>query len=459
MSNIDRATNVASLLTEASKNAGEIALQNQQTPEQKVSALDVWSHSNKGMKERMKSFTSDPMGNLDRYGKELDAAVVKGIKGDWARSSFSQCMDSAIAQKNMLGGQLKAISDAKGALATVGATFSFLTSIEQMISTAVSMIPFPAFPALRILDFAAGLPHGHAHPPTFGVPLPSVGPIIPIPILSGAIKTLINGMPAARCGDMGIGVWCGGYFPMYEIFLGSSNVWIEGNRASRILVDITKHCIFADPPIGPMIGFTISSSTNVSIGGVPMPSLLNLAIGAVFKLLFKGVGKAVSWVRQSRLRNLAESADEITQVVRRPPPLPSAKLSIWQQALAEALHTPGMRKSVKGINVQDLAALTRATRDEWAVVMDKQGRLTVIRGQGASCPVKNSDIVLAHTHPSGNLKPSSLDLKGYAEAGQKGKVVDEAIITPDGKYIFYNDKGIVDPEKAIRPFDSKGDFG
>ena len=62
-------------------------------------------------------------------------------------------------------------------------------------------------------------------------------------------------MPAARCGDMGLGVWCGGYFPMYEVFLGSSNVWIEGNRAGRVGVDITKHCIFSapkpnDPPTG-----------------------------------------------------------------------------------------------------------------------------------------------------------------------------------------------------------------
>ena len=79
-------------------------------------------------------------------------------------------------------------------------------------------------------------------PPAPPVPLPSTGPVIPIPYASGAATVLINGMPAGRCGDMGMGVFCGGFFPMYEIFLGSSSVWIEGMRAARIGVDITRVC-------------------------------------------------------------------------------------------------------------------------------------------------------------------------------------------------------------------------
>ncbi|MEP7245258.1 MAG: RHS repeat-associated core domain-containing protein, partial [Gammaproteobacteria bacterium] len=101
---------------------------------------------------------------------------------------------------------------------------------------------------------------------------------------------------AGRCGDMGLGVWCGGYFPMYEVFLGSSNVWIEGARAARVVVDITKHCLFTTPkpqdlPIGPMLGTTISCSPNVMIGGIPMPSLTALALGAVMRSAFKLAGK------------------------------------------------------------------------------------------------------------------------------------------------------------------------
>src|SRR5262249_11136949 len=155
----------------------------------------------------------------------------------------------------------------------------------------------PAFPALRIMDMDVGLPHGHAHPPNLPPPppiqLPSTGPVIPIPMLSGASRTLINGMPAARCGDMGLGIWCGGCFPVFGGFLGSANVWIEGARASRMAVDITNHCIFSvrpragDPPVGCFLGTTITGSGNVLIGGVPMPSLTNMAMAAALR----GLGK------------------------------------------------------------------------------------------------------------------------------------------------------------------------
>jgi len=172
-------------------------------------------------------------------------------------------------------------------------TFAALAALEQAWSVAFGMIPFPAFPALRILDLDIGLPHAHGHPPNLSppnpvpVPLPSTGPVIPIPLLSGANKTLINGMPAARCGDMGLAIWCGGWVPMFEVFLGSANVWIEGCRADRTLVDITNHCIFSmrpgDPPIGLFVGSTITGSANVAIGGVPLPSMLSLGMGAAFR--------------------------------------------------------------------------------------------------------------------------------------------------------------------------------
>jgi hypothetical protein len=70
-------------------------------------------------------------------------------------------------------------------------------------------------------------------------------------------------------------------------------------------VDITKHCIFttpkpSDPPIGPMVGATVCSSPNVSIGGVPMPSLLNMAMGKALKGLFGAAGRAIQKVRAAR---------------------------------------------------------------------------------------------------------------------------------------------------------------
>lgn len=207
-----------------------------------------------------------------------------------------------------------------GPLAALGKAMGAVTGVEQNLSTALNPLAdvLPSFPAVRISDMDIGLPHAHMHPPNLippdpvPVPLPSTGPVIPIPFFSGATQTVINGLPAARCLDMGLGIWCGGYFPMYQIFLGSSNVWIEGQRAARLGVDITTHCVFSsprpeDPPLGPMVGFTITGSSNVVIGGVPMPSLTMLAIGAAFRV----VGKLLGAGARAALGKLGQRLDEV----------------------------------------------------------------------------------------------------------------------------------------------------
>jgi uncharacterized Zn-binding protein involved in type VI secretion len=290
------------------------------------SPLDVWSRTADGIGDNAARTLSDPAGamrsELDGRLRQMRAA----LPDRQASQSVGHAVEATVASA---GGVMEAagkIADADGALATVGAVFGTLTSIEQMLSVPFSVIPTPALPALRITDQGIGLPHAHAHPPNLTppnpvpVPLPSAGPVIPIPFLSGASRVLINGMPAARCGDMGLGIWCGGYFPMYEVFLGSSSVWFEGARAARIGVDITKHCIFttpkpSDPPVGPMVGTTVSSSPNVSIGGFPLPSLCSLAIGAAFKALFRGLGKVRSLLRAAD--DVAEEAGEAAGRFRR----------------------------------------------------------------------------------------------------------------------------------------------
>src|SRR5690606_26229059 len=67
--------------------------------------------------------------------------------------------------------------------------------------------------------------------------LPSIGMLVG----SGAISVLGGGLPLARAGDIGISVTCGSLAPPFEVYTGSSNVFVGGARAVRIL-DITKHC-------------------------------------------------------------------------------------------------------------------------------------------------------------------------------------------------------------------------
>lgn len=98
----------------------------------------------------------------------------------------------------------------------------------------------PKMPAARLYsDLVFQFGHSHPHPPSFGIPIPSTGPIL----ASGCMKVLINGLPAARNGDMGLAVWCGGYFPIFEVMTGSSHVFIGGSRAARQLMDMTLHCL------------------------------------------------------------------------------------------------------------------------------------------------------------------------------------------------------------------------
>ncbi len=94
----------------------------------------------------------------------------------------------------------------------------------------------PAFPAATLGMPYVGLPHAHSHPPSLippapPIPLPSLGVIT----LGTCVRVLIGGMPAARSGDLGLAPTCGGLAPFFQIKTGSSNVFIGGSRAARML--------------------------------------------------------------------------------------------------------------------------------------------------------------------------------------------------------------------------------
>jgi RHS repeat-associated protein len=145
----------------------------------------------------------------------------------------------------------------------------------------------PSFPAARLLcDLVLGWPHSHPHPPTFGFPLPSIGMVI----LAGSRNVLINGSPAARSGDVGFGAWCGGYYPLFEVFTGSSNVFIGGARASRQFIDFTMHCL----PF---------------FGKLKKMDVVFTALGAGFSAVMGVIGVAAAQRDQSNSLALSESAD------------------------------------------------------------------------------------------------------------------------------------------------------
>ena len=127
-------------------------------------------------------------------------------------------------------------------LAAIGAATDKINLIAASATNVLANM-LPAFPAATLGSIAFGAPHAHvAHPPSGPPPVPPT-PLPPIgPVMLGCcLQVLINGMPAARAGDIGMSPTCCGIVGMYEVKTGSSKVFIGGARAARML-DITHHC-------------------------------------------------------------------------------------------------------------------------------------------------------------------------------------------------------------------------
>lgn len=118
---------------------------------------------------------------------------------------------------------------------------------EEMLDMATAMgtnelaAALPELPAATLVTGLHFGLHAHTHPPSLvppspPIPLPSVGTLL----MSGAVNVHINGLPAARVGDVGIAITCGSLSPPFEVLLGSSKVFIGGSRAAR-MGDITMH--------------------------------------------------------------------------------------------------------------------------------------------------------------------------------------------------------------------------
>ncbi len=154
-----------------------------------------------------------------------------------------------------------------GALALISTPVDLANTGFAMLTAPIAAL-FPAMPAATLFMPHLGTPHVHTHPPAMPVPLPSFGVVL----LGGCYSVLICGIPAARAGDLGIAITCGSLAPPFEVFTGSSKVFIGGARAARML-DITKHC---QPP-APAVPKPPSMLSKVASG---VMTALPLALGA-----------------------------------------------------------------------------------------------------------------------------------------------------------------------------------
>ncbi len=150
---------------------------------------------------------------------------------------------------------------------TMADPFANLLNTGLAALTAPLAAMLPAFPAATLTALSIGIPHPHSHPPSLippapPIPLPSIGTVM----LAGCISVLIGGIPAARCGDVGIVVTCGSLMPPMQIFLGSSNVFIGGKRAAR-MTDITIHCMPAAKGAPATLGAVMKASAVGMVAG------------------------------------------------------------------------------------------------------------------------------------------------------------------------------------------------
>jgi uncharacterized Zn-binding protein involved in type VI secretion len=119
----------------------------------------------------------------------------------------------------------------------------------------------PSFPAATLGSLAVGMPHAHPSHPPF-VPLPPVGMVM----FGTSMQVLISGLPAARSGDIGISPTCCGITPFFEVFTGSSKVFIGGDRAARMF-DITMHCKPVPPAGAAKRGLRAALATAMTVAG------------------------------------------------------------------------------------------------------------------------------------------------------------------------------------------------
>lgn len=177
----------------------------------------------------------------DAIQKSLEPTGESG-KADLMKGEVASLIAFVDAPKEGQGALSYATQLAGGAMGLLNAGSTLLDAGFAVATTEIAAM-MPSLPAAVIGGVLhVGTPfHAHAHPPSLvppapPVPLPSIGTIL----MAGSVNVLINGVPAARAGDIGIALTCCSLAPPTEIITGSSSVFIGGSRAAR-LFDVTRH--------------------------------------------------------------------------------------------------------------------------------------------------------------------------------------------------------------------------
>ncbi len=182
--------------------------------------------------------------------------------GDVFNNALAPFQNAPPAEQGALG----VVNQAIGAVMGLQGLGMELMNTGFAMATAGIAAAMPAFPAAFLTVPHIGMPHAHAHPPSLippapPVPLPSIGTVL----MAGSVGVLVCGMPAARCGDLGLAVTCGSFSPAFDIFLGSSNTFIAGNRAAR-MTDMTRHCNPASAALAVSRGAALFSAAVGAVG-------------------------------------------------------------------------------------------------------------------------------------------------------------------------------------------------
>ena len=187
---------------------------------------------------------ADSVGQTTSAWKNINAPVHPGDPNARLPTKAEKAARILRAAQQILGTLMGGLGLAKQAL-DVG--FANLTAPLAAIC--------PSLPAATVMSPYLGTPHAHIkHPPSGPPPVPPTPlPSLGMVMLGVSVRVLINGMPAARCEDIGLAPTCCAIPPAwFKIKTGSSNVFIGGNRAAR-LGDVCKACPTPtpDPPAIP----------------------------------------------------------------------------------------------------------------------------------------------------------------------------------------------------------------